>query len=88
MARESQSYGDAENVDTTGGDWAPGKPGTATAALLVDTNGGTLADIRVTTARGTTLTIEDIPNGTLLPIEVTAVLQTGTTADRIVALYW
>lgn len=88
MARESQSYGDAENIDTTSGDWVPGKPNTPTAAILVDTDSGNASDIRVLTERGTILTIEDVPSGTILPIEVRRVYQTGTTADRAVAFYW
>lgn len=48
---------------------------------------GTGGDISVTMADGQTLTFVSVPTGTILPIQVSKIRSTGTTADWIVALY-
>lgn len=53
-----------------------------TRALYVGTGGA----LQVTMAYGSTVTFANVPNGTLLPIQVTRVWNTGTPAD-ILALY-
>lgn len=47
--------------------------------------GGT-GDVAVITDGGTTLTFETVPAGTVLPIVVSKVLSTGTSATKIVGL--
>lgn len=44
-------------------------------------------NVAVTTAKGTTLTFTGVVAGSILPVMVTKVLSTGTTATNIVALY-
>lgn len=48
---------------------------------------GTGGDVRVVTARGTTVTFRNRPSGSELPVRVRQVLATGTTASNFVALY-
>jgi hypothetical protein len=79
-------YTDAEVIDTTGGDFTINKPGGA-QGILVDEAAGANSDVRLVTKGGTTLTIEDVPPGTIIPLAFTQVLQTGTTADKLIALY-
>lgn len=88
MTRAWDAYGDAENIDVSAEDWTPSKANVSTAAILVDTSSGNAADIRIQTARGTILTLQAVPTGTLIPIEVRRVYNEGTTADRTIALYW
>lgn len=54
----------------------------ATRALFVGTGG----DVAVTMAGGGDVTFTNVPDGTTLPISVTKVLATGTTASDIVAM--
>jgi hypothetical protein len=55
---------------------------TTTRALYI---GGT-GDVAVTMAGGGNVTFSAVPVGTLLPLRVTKVLSTGTTATLILAL--
>jgi len=48
---------------------------------------GTGGDIQVTMSSEQVLTFEAVPSGYLLPIQVTRVWATGTTASGIIALY-
>lgn len=48
---------------------------------------GGAGNIKVNTLAGSTVTIVGIPAGTLLPLTVTRVFSTGTTATSIVALH-
>lgn len=48
---------------------------------------GTTGDIAVQFFDGSTVTIPDVPAGAVLDISVVKVLETGTTADGIVALF-
>jgi hypothetical protein len=48
---------------------------------------GTGGDVRVTMVSEQVLTFEAVPSGFLLPIQVTRVWATGTTASGIIALY-
>lgn len=45
---------------------------------------GTGGDVAVTTSAGETCTIPSVPSGSILPVLVTQVLSTGTTASGIV----
>lgn len=55
-----------------------------TRALLVGTGG----DVAVIFAYdGSAVTLKNIPSGTVLPVQVTKVMLTNTTATDIVALY-
>lgn len=47
---------------------------------------GTTGDVAVTMAHGSTITYKNVPVG-VLPVQVTQVLETGTTASDIVAMY-
>lgn len=53
-----------------------------TRALYVGGGG----DLSVTMLSGANVTFRDVPSGSILPIRVTHVLGTGTSADFIVAL--
>ena len=55
----------------------------ATRALYIGGSG----DVAVTMAGGGNVTFSALAAGTILPIRVTKVLSTGTTATNIVALY-
>ncbi|MCR5876931.1 hypothetical protein [Phenylobacterium sp. J367] len=55
----------------------------ATRALYVGTGG----PLTVTMAEGGNATFANVPSGAVLPIQVTKVLDTGTDATDIVALY-
>ncbi len=48
---------------------------------------GQAGDLRVTLAGGAAVTFQQVPAGSLLPIRVTAVAATGTTAGGILALW-
>lgn len=48
---------------------------------------GTGGDVKVTTASGDETTFVNIQDGTFVPVQVTQVFSTGTTADNIVALW-
>lgn len=54
-----------------------------TRALYV----GGVGDVAVTYLDGTTDVLKAVPTGTLLPVRVTQVLSTGTTATNISGLY-
>ena len=54
-----------------------------TRALWIGTGG----NVRVTTADGQTVTFANVFSGTLLPVQVTAVFATSTTASSILGLY-
>ena len=47
---------------------------------------GTTGDVAVKMAHGSTVTFASVPVG-VLPVQVTQVLSTGTTASNIVAMY-
>jgi hypothetical protein len=61
------------------------------ATILPTTRGlyiGTTGDVAVTMARtGAAIVFTAVPGGVILPIRVTQVLSTGTTASNIVALW-
>lgn len=48
---------------------------------------GGAGNVKVTTLAGTTLTFTGVPAGTVLPVTVKRVFNTGTTASSIVALH-
>lgn len=48
---------------------------------------GAGGDVKVTTEGGSDVTFTDVVGGTILPVRVTKVFATGTTAADIVALY-
>jgi hypothetical protein len=73
-AIDAASVTPSDSVDLTGG---------ATRGLYVGTGG----NINVITVGGTTLVFSNVPDGTTLPISVTRVKNTSTTATNIVALY-
>ena len=54
-----------------------------TRALWVGTGG----NLKVTMGYGTDVTFTAVPDGKLMPIRVTKVFSTGTTASNIVAIY-
>lgn len=54
-----------------------------TRALYVGTGG----NLKVTTAYGTDVTFANAPSGSILPLQVTKVWSTGTTAANVLALY-
>lgn len=49
--------------------------------------GGTGGDLVVAFAEGGTVTLANVPNGSLLPISIIRVAVTNTTADDLIALY-
>ena len=51
-------------------------------ALFVGTSG----DVTVVTEAGTTVTFKNVPTGSILPVRVSQVKSTGTTASDIVGL--
>ena len=55
----------------------------ATRAIYIGGSG----DVAVTMAGGGNVTFSTLAAGTILPVRVTKVLSTGTTATNIVALY-
>ena len=67
----------SDTVDITGVN--PNTP----AALFVGVGG----DIQVITIGGSTLILKNIADGSFLPIQVTRVMATSTTATDIVALF-
>jgi hypothetical protein len=44
-------------------------------------------DLRIKTVRGTTLTFIGLPAGSILPVATAQVLDTGTNATALIALY-
>lgn len=48
---------------------------------------GTGGDVKVTTISGDDVTFKNLPNGSVLAVQVKKVFTTGTDADDIVALY-
>lgn len=48
---------------------------------------GTAGDVAVKFAGGTAVTFKNVANGTLLPIAVSHIMSTNTTASDLVALY-
>lgn len=48
---------------------------------------GTGGDLSVVTSSGAELTFTSVQDGTFLPVQVTSVLSTGTTASNILALW-
>ena len=48
---------------------------------------GGAGNLAVTTKRGTVVTFTGVPAGVLIPIQVTKVMATNTTATTILALY-
>ncbi len=55
----------------------------ATRGLYIGAAGNVVVDM----AYGTTITFVGVQGGTILPIQVTRIYATGTTATNIVALY-
>lgn len=54
-----------------------------TRALYVGTGG----NLRVTTAYGADVVFANVPTGSILPVQVTRVWATNTTASSVIALY-
>lgn len=48
---------------------------------------GVTGDIAVTTTGGETVTFKNVPQGMVLPVQVTKVLATGTTATDLISLH-
>lgn len=48
---------------------------------------GTTGNLKVDTLGGETVTLNNLPDGSLVPLRVTRVYSTGTTASDIVALW-
>lgn len=44
---------------------------------------GTGGDLKITTGRGTAVTLSNVPSGAFLPIETSLVWSTGTTASNV-----
>ena len=55
-----------------------------TAVMVYVGSGGNVA---VTTAAGVSVTFVGVPTGSFVPVKVTAVKSTGTTASSLVAVY-
>lgn len=87
MSDDYQSHGtgldspcsSAEAIDYSGGDVTLNK---TTRALYV----GSTGNLVCTMANGGTATFNTIPAGTVLPIRITGVTASGTTADDMVGL--
>ncbi len=47
---------------------------------------GVVGDVKIITAKGTTLTFKAVPGGTIIPIDTARVLATGTDATFLVGL--
>jgi hypothetical protein len=67
-------------VDVSSSDVTLAIPG---AVLYIGTGG----DVKVTTISGDDVTFKNLPNGSVLAVQVKKVFSTGTDADDIVALY-
>ena len=67
-------------VDVDSSDVTLAIPG---AVLYIGTGG----DVKVTTISGDDVTFKNLPNGSVLAVQVKKVFSTGTDADDIVALY-
>jgi len=48
---------------------------------------GVSGDLAVVTSAGETVTFKDVPQGMILPVQVTKVLATGTTATDLISLH-
>ena len=48
---------------------------------------GTGGDVKVTTVGGTDVTFAGVPGGTILPLGITKIWSTGTTASSIVGFF-
>lgn len=48
---------------------------------------GTTGNVRVNTAQGDTVTFTGVPAGAVIPVQVTRVWATGTTATNMVRIY-
>lgn len=73
-------------------------PGRGGAAITPDNNGnfnpnyraiycGQKGDIKVDLVNGDTVTFQNVQSGTWLPVEVTRVYATGTSASNLVGVY-
>lgn len=71
---------DAEPVNVSGANQAFGR---LTRGIWV----GSTGNIAVVMASGQAVTFTNVPDGSLLPIAANSVLQTGTTAGDVVALF-
>jgi hypothetical protein len=63
---------------------------TSDSADIFHTRGlyvGAIGDVKVTMVSGDVVTFVGVPNGTVLPIQVTRVWAAGTTAASMIALY-
>lgn len=79
--KDSYSAEDGVAISVSGGD-ATFKS-TPARALYV----GVTGNVAVLTLLGGTVTFSNVPAGMILPIACAAVLQSGTTADSIIALF-
>lgn len=80
----------AEEIDISAADWTPpGSPSyTVAKALWVGTGGTVKVDMEGDGENaGATVTFAGVLGGTLLPVRVTKVYMTGTSASDLVALY-
>lgn len=77
---QSVTPNDTTDLSLSGGDFS----NTASGALPYV---GTAGNIKVTMIGGQTVTFVNIPDGTFMPIQVTRIWATGTTATNILALF-
>jgi hypothetical protein len=80
MTKETQSATGAVAIDVSAADQSLGR---TCRGLWV----GGAGDVAVTMEEGQSVTFAGIPAGSLLPVQVTAVLNSGTTATDMLALF-
>lgn len=83
QAYNAQAVTPSDSVDLSlaGGSFTP--PQTTGALPFV----GSTGNLKVTMVGGQTVTFTNIPDGTFMPIQVTRIWSTGTTATDILALF-
>jgi hypothetical protein len=74
---------DSANIPNVGSQ--AGEPVTSSGACVIYV--GTGGSIKVTTAGGDTVTFNNVPGGSFLPVQVVRVFYTGTTAASIIAMW-
>lgn len=80
MTKQTQSATGAVSVDVSAADQGFDR---AARALYIGGDG----DVAVTMSEGQDVTFAGLPAGTILPVNVITVLNTGTTATNIVAMF-
>lgn len=87
MAGSTTAY---RNADATVSSYDARAVTTSNTTNIAPTRGlyiGATGNVVVDMAYGTTITFVDVQGGTILPVQVTRIYATGTTATSIVALY-